>query len=159
VDLVYNYNLLGEYKIKVLDTLLHNQDIVNLLSNNVLNTSLMYTQVFPCFINPDLTDKCKTFLMLDGFIAKTNSTIQNMVLTFKYFTHVNLVMYKLDGFHGTRLDILTTLIDAEMTKNNAFGIGRFESGDRQNMNPTTDNKWWGYYLQYTVPDFKKRDES
>jgi len=27
------------------------------------------------------------------------------------------------------------------------------------MNPTTDNKWWGYYLQYTVPDFKKRDES
>jgi len=153
--LIYNYNLLGKYKEDVLSQLLNNENINNLLLDGEANQDLMYNQVFPCFCNPDLTNESKTFLMVDGFIREETNTVQKMVIDIKYFTNYAKIQYSLDGFYGTRLDILTTLIDGVMTQPNLFGIGRFNSGDRQIIYPTDDGKWLGYVLQYTVPDFNK----
>jgi len=145
-----------------------NQDIVNLLIPNpdttkdIIDQLVGYTDknnmwhngvILPFLYVPEIVDKATTFICLDTTIRDRTSAIQDLYAYINIFTDKSLMKYEKDGYYGTRMDILMTLINNIMIVPNKFGIGAFIPKEPRPYYPIQN--YYGYTLTYVVSDFKR----
>ncbi|CAB1252224.1 conserved protein of unknown function [Ruminococcaceae bacterium BL-6] len=144
-----------------------NQDIVKLVlsdpdpTEDIVDQLVGYTDknggrhdgvILPFLYVPNRIDNASTFICMDTTIRDSTATVQNLYVYINIFTEKSLMKYEKDGYYGTRMDILMTLINNIMIVPNKFGIGAFIPKEPRPYYPIQN--YYGYTLTYVVPDFK-----
>lgn len=150
-----------------MDEILHNQKILDIVKvNQDIETDDQLEGYFDgngqwndgvilpyLYVPPATIDKASTFICFDVTTRQENhsSTMQNLYVYMNIFCNKSLMRYNLDGYHGTRMDILLTLLTQMMTVPNKFGISSFIPKEPKPIHPA--NSYDGYQAIYVIPDF------
>ena len=153
-------NDIGEYKDTLLDILLSNDDICETLLGNEFTSDdrsdLIYTQVFPYLYVDDTQTEVLSYICVEVDIPRVpTGTIKDMKLIVWAYSHKECMRYSYDGYCGTRADILSDMIDRQISNPetcHAYGIGKPTLTSVTYFFP--QNKYYGRQMIYTIPDFK-----
>ena len=153
-------NDIGIYKDTLLEMLLSNNSICEtLLGKNYSNDDkldLIYTQVFPYLYVDETQTEVLSYICVEVDIPRVpTGTMKNMQLIVWAYSHKECMKYLCNGYHGTRTDILSDMIDRQISnpKNcRDYGIGKPTLTSVKYFYP--QNKYYGRQMFYTIPDFK-----
>lgn len=162
-----NFNIRAYYKEQIMNEILHNQKILDIVKvNQDIETDDQLEGYFDgngqwndgvilpyLYVPPTTIDKASAFICFDVTTRqeKNSSTMQNLYVYMNIFCNKSLMKYNLDGYSGTRMDILLTLLTQMMTIPNKFGIGNFIPKEPKPIHPA--DSYDGYQVIYVVPDF------
>ena len=162
-----NFNIRAYYKEQIMNEILHNQKILDIVKvNQDIETDDQLEGYFDgngqwndgvilpyLYVPPTTIDKASAFICFDVTTRqeKNSSTMQNLYVYMNIFCNKSLMKYNLDGYYGTRIDILLTLITEMMTVPNKFGISGFIPKEPKPIHPA--DSYDGYQAIYVVPDF------
>ena len=163
-----DFNIRAKYKDQIMSEILNNQNIINLVKvNQDIETDDQLEGYFDgneqwqdgvilpyLYVPPETIAKASVFICFDVTMkAERNSTtMQDMYVYMNIFCDKSLMKYNLDGYSGTRMDILLTLLTEMMTVSNKFGIGNFIPQEQKAIYPAIS--YDGYREIYIVPDFR-----
>lgn len=153
-------NDIGEYKDTLLDILLSNDDICETLlgkdftSDN--RSDLIYTQVFPYLYVDETQTEVLSYICVEVDIPRVpTGTMKDMKLIVWAYSHKDCMRYSYDGYSGTRADILSDMIDRQVSNPETcrtYGIGKPTLSSVTYFFP--QSKYYGRQMIYTIPDFK-----
>lgn len=145
---------LFDYKNKLMEDLLTNQDIVSLINEDIdfkNSKQLVYTQVFPYEYIPDTVEEGKTFICCDVDIQKTiNQTFLLPTLYIWVFTHKSKLRLP-EG--GVRTDKLCSKIAGAINGSREYGLGELELYSVKRFAPMTD--FQGKLITFYTKDFNR----
>ena len=156
----------GSYKQSLVTSLVNDDDICSLLLNKKQYTedeveNLLYTQIFPYLYIDDTQTETLTYLCFDVDMQdmvgarKSSGSIKNMKLIVLAYCHKDVMQYHKKGYSGTRVDILSDMVDRKISQSDKFGIGKPELFSVSNYFP--NNKFYGKQLIYNIPDFRFKE--
>lgn len=152
---------IGLYKNRLINVFLNNSDICQLLldEDNITSDSvdnLVYSQVFPyLFVDNTQTQKL-TYLCIEIDVPKVPTrTIKDLKLTIWAYCHKDCMKYSQKGFLGTRVDILSDMIERTLQDSNLFGIGKLHLDYVTRMFP--QSSYYGREMVFSIPDFKYKE--
>lgn len=144
-----------DYKNKLMEDLLTNENIIRLISNNSnINNSreLAYKLVFPCEYVPDTVEHGKTFICFDVDIQKSmNKTYLLPTLYVWVFTHKSLLRLP-EG--GVRTDKLCSEICKAINGSREYGLGELNLYSVKRFAPMTD--YQGKCMTFHAVDFNRQ---
>lgn len=88
---------------------------------------------------------------VDAPIIPTN-TIKNMEVYIWSYCHKRHMKYSKKGYSGTRVDILSDMIERQLRTSDKFGIGKLQLKSVQRFSP--NKEYYGRQMIYHIPDFK-----
>ena len=149
------------YKQRLYSSFINDVEICELLLNQKDYTDddrdkLFYSQIFPYLYLDDTQDKTLTYLCFELDIPsstdKLSSTIKNMKMVVFTYCHKDIMQYSKNENCGTRVDILSGMVERILRNSYDFGIGKPELISVTNFSP--NNKYYGKQLVYNIPQFK-----
>lgn len=118
--------------------------------------NLVYTQVFPYLYVDDTQTEVLPYICLEVDIPRIPThTIKDMKIIIWAYCHKECMKYSLQGYLGTRADILADIIERLLSGSDDFGIGHLHLESATYIIP--QNKYYGKQLIFTIPDFKVKD--
>lgn len=153
-------NDIGIYKDTLLEMLLSNNDICETLLgkgySNDDKLDLIYTQVYPYLYVDETQTEVLSYICVEVDIPRVpTGTMKDMKLIVWAYSHKECMKYSYDGYRGTRSDILSDMIDRQISDSvtcHAYGIGKPTLTSVTYFFP--QNKYYGRQMIYTIPDFK-----
>lgn len=147
---------LFDYKNQLMADLLTSETIVSLLTDGATSLSdagsLMYTQVFPYELIPDVTEHAQTFICCEVDIENViNKTYLRPVLYVWVFTHKNLV--RLTNGGGVRTDRISSEIVEILNGNRNYGLGELELYSAKRFAPITG--YQGRLMKFIGSDYNR----
>lgn len=143
-----------DYKNKLMEDLLTNEDIVRLIDDTVAlqnADSLAYTQVFPCEYIPDTVQEGKTYICFDVDVQRTaDKTFLSPTLFVWVFTHRSKLRLP-EG--GVRTDKLCSEICKAINGSRKYGLGELNLYSVKRFAPMTD--FQGKVLTFYAKDFNR----
>lgn len=143
-----------DYKNKLMEDLLTNEDIVRLIDDTVAlqnADSLAYTQVFPCEYVPDTVQEGKTYICFDVDVQRTaDKTFLSPTLFVWVFTHRSKLRLP-EG--GVRTDKLCSEICKAINGSRKYGLGELNLYSVKRFAPMTD--FQGKVLTFYAKDFNR----
>lgn len=147
-------NIFFDYKNKLMEDLLTNEDIVSLINSNISMEeakSLAYTQVFPTEFIPDTVEDAKTFVCFDVDLQRAmNSTYFEAALFVWVFTHKSKLRLP-EG--GVRVDTLCSKISKVINGSPYYGLGELDLYSVKRFAPMTD--FIGKVMMFSAKDFNR----
>lgn len=144
-----------DYKNKLMEDLLTNEDIVRLLNSDIdINNakSLAYTLVFPCEYVPDTVEHGNTYICFDVDIQKSvNKTYLLPTLYVWVFSHKSLLRLP-EG--GVRTDKLCSKICEAINGSREYGLGELNLYSVKRFAPMTD--YQGKCMTFHAVDFNRQ---
>jgi hypothetical protein len=144
-----------DYKNKLMEDLLTNEEIVRLLSDTVPvqdAESLAYKQVFPCEYVPDTVQDGKTFICFDVDVQESlNKTFLLPTLYIWVFTHRSKLRLP-EG--GVRTDKLCSEICEAINGSRMYGLGELNLYSVKRFAPMTD--YQGKVMAFHAKDFNRQ---
>lgn len=152
---------IGLYKNKILSSILNSEEFCKAMlikkdytEENV--DDLIYTQVFPYLYIDGTQDVVLPYTCFDIRIPRIpNGTIKNMQIVFWIYSHKNCMRYHTDDFSGTRVDILSDMVERILHDNKDFGIGKLNLSYTGYI--TSGSNYYGRELIFDVSDFKVKE--
>ncbi|MDL2301466.1 hypothetical protein LJC58_03830 [Lachnospiraceae bacterium OttesenSCG-928-D06] len=153
---------IGLCKNRLITSIISSTDVCELLlgkdyaEQDVEN--LIYTQVFPYLYVDETQTKELTYLCVEVDVPNTNTTIKEMKVIIWVYCHKghssegNLMRYSKQGYSGTRIDILSDMIERKLSNSFDYGIGKLHLDMVTHNFP--HNKYYGRQLIFSVPNFK-----
>lgn len=148
---------IGSCKQKLLASFVNSDEICELLFNKKPYTeddvgNLLYNQIFPYLYVDDAQDKTLAYLCFEVDVPRTSSgTVKDMKLIVWAYCHKDIMEYSKKGYYGTRVDILSDMVERKLRDSYDFGIGKIELTSLTNFFP--NDKYYGKQMIYNVPDF------
>lgn len=143
-----------DYKNKLMEDLLTNEDIVRLIDDTVAlqnADSLAYTQVFPCEYIPDTVQDGKTYICFDVDVQRAaDKTFLSPTLFVWVFTHRSKLRLP-EG--GVRTDKLCSEICKAINGSRKYGLGELNLYSVKRFAPMTD--FQGKVLTFYAKDFNR----
>lgn len=149
---------MGAYKNKLLSAFINSGEICQLLLDRPQYTAadaekLIYSQIFPYLYSDEAQTENLTFLCVEVDVSGIpTNTVKDMKLTVWAYCHKDSMKYSQDGYLGTRVDILSDMVERQLRGLNAFGIGKLQLESVTHFSP--GDKYYGKQLVYHLPDFK-----
>lgn len=144
-----------DYKNKLMEDLLTNENIVHLLDSNVdldKATELAYKLVFPCEYVPDTIEHGETYICFDVDVQKSvNKTYLLPTLHVWVFTHRSLLRLP-EG--GVRTDKLCSEICKTINGSRGYGLGELNLYSVKRFAVMTD--YQGKCMTFHAVDFNKQ---
>lgn len=153
------------YKQKIIETLLSDDIVVQLLTNDPIHDvpakDLVYVQVFP-YDWMDVTSlTAQAYICLDIDIAgmKSNYAVKDCVMTVWVMCHQQAMSlrgtdnYDLSYTGGTLRDKLADRIDYLLNGHKDFGFGKVELSRAPRFDP--GGRYYGRELIYSVQDYNR----
>ena len=116
-----------EIKNKVMSISVNSNELVALVDENFHGSGdeIIYENIFPYFREPNAEDEQKTYVCIavdtDSTYGARNKNKKN-IIRFLVITHQDLMKCK----GGTRIDLISELIEDMFTKRTDFGLGFLE---------------------------------
>ena len=153
-------NDIGAYKDTLLEMLLSNDGICETLLgkgySNDDKLNLVYTQIFPYLYVDETQTEVLPYICVEVDIPRfPTGTMKDMQLIVWAYSHKDCMRYSRDGYSGTRTDILSDMIDRQISNPEicrTYGIGKPTLTSVRYFFP--QNKYYGRQMIYTIPDFK-----
>ena len=146
-----------EYKNKLMEELLTNEEIVRLINENVPfedAESLKYTQVFPCEYVPDTAQEGKTYVCFDVDVQKAvNKTYLLPTIYIWVFSHRSKLRLP-EG--GVRTDKMCSEIAKAINGSRRFGLGELDLYSVKRFAPMTD--YQGKVMTFYATDLNRTFE-
>lgn len=149
---------IGSLKQQLLTAFVNSPDICELLLNKESYTedeveNLLYKQVFPYLYTDDTQTEMLAYLCFEVDIPRFSSgTIKDMKIIVWAYCHKGAMRHYKSGYSGTKVDILSDMVERQIRDSYKLGIGKPELVSVTNFFP--NNKYYGRQLVYNVPDFK-----
>ena len=141
-----------DYKNKLMEDLLTNEEIVNLVDETVgLDGAkrLAYTSVFPYEYIPDTVEEAKTFICFDVDVQESmNKTFLRPTLYIWVFSHKSKLRL-LEG--GVQTDKLVSKIAEAINGSHDYGLGELELYSVKRFAPVTD--YQGKVMTFHAKEF------
>lgn len=143
-----------DYKNKLMEDLLTNEEIVNLVDDTVgLDGAkqLAYTSVFPYEYIPDTVEEAKTFICFDVDVQESmNKTFLRPTLYIWVFSHKSKLRL-LEG--GVQTDKLVSKIAEAINGSHDYGLGELELYSVKRFAPVTD--YQGKVMTFHAKEFNR----
>lgn len=149
---------MGIYKDNLIAAFQDSGDICELLFDKRPYTAdevqnLPYSQIFPYPHVDDTQTDAASYICVEVDMPKIpTSTIKEMKICIWACCQRQHMKYSKDGYAGTRVDILTDMIERRLRESDGFGIGKLQLVSVEHFFP--NNKCYGKLMTYTVPAFK-----
>lgn len=143
-----------DYKNKLMEDLLTNENIVRILNERLPMSSaktLAYTQVFPCEYVPETVQEGKTYICFDVDIQKGGKTFYYPTLYIWVFAHRSKL--RLPNGGGVLTDKLCSEICKAIDGSRYYGLGELELYSVKRFAPMTD--YQGKVLTFTMKEFNR----
>lgn len=151
---------IGLYKNKIILSLLKSKDFCNAMFVDEEITdekidNLVYTQVFPYLYVDETQKEVLPYVCCEIKIPHIpNESVKHMQVIFWIYSHKSCMKYSLKDYVGTRVDILSDIIERQLHDSKDFGIGKIELKSIGNVFP--NYKYYGRELIFDVSDFKTK---
>jgi len=147
-----NLQELFDYKNRIMQDLLTNEEIVRLINEDVPldnSGSLVYSQVFPYEYIPDTVERGHTFICIDvDLLSFDSKTFYNPVMYVWEFTHKSKLNLP-EG--GVRTDKLASEIARTINGSRYYGLGELRLFSVKRFAPIVDYN--GKCLTFHAKDF------
>lgn len=148
----------GVIKNKIMLKLLNSPDVLECLSSkgNIEQQKIdvIDNNIFPFLYVTDTQTKAKSYICFDVEMNKLSGTVKRCNIIIWVYCHKDIMKYYKEGFLGTRVDILSDMVDSAI-RNSDIGIGNIEFVKNITFYPQDD--YYGTRIYYTVPDFKIKE--
>ena len=147
---------IGLYKNNIIIAFQNSKDICDLLFNDNSYAqsdvkNLPYKKIFPYLYVDETQTETSSFIQVEIDIPRIpTNTIKDMKVIIWAYCHKNIIQYK--GYNGTRVDILSDMIEQTLRDSNKFGIGKLKLESASYFFP--NKVYYGRQLIYSMPDFK-----
>ena len=153
---------IGNYKNRLVSAILNSEDIMELMlgpdhsENDVDN--IVYSQVFPYLYINDTQTTVKSYLCFDIGIARVpTATVKDIKIIMRIYCHKECMKYSKKGYLGTRVDILSDMIERQLRDSDRFGIGKLQL---ESVLPISlEKNYYGKEIIFTTPDFRVKKVS
>lgn len=147
----------GLYKNRLISTILNNKDACEVLLNkddyddeDVDN--LIYKQIFPYLYIDDTQTEVMTYICLEVDIPRIPThTIKNVQVIIWICSHKEDMKYSKYGYLGTKVDILSDIVERSLHNSDKFGIGKLSLNSVTHFFPNA--KYYGKQLIFNTSDF------
>lgn len=144
-----------DYKNRLVQDLLTNQQIVHLLGDDIGDQAdvknLVYTQVFPFEYIPDTVEHGRTFICCDVDVQRSvNKTFLLPVIYIWVFSHKSKLRM-LEG--GVRVDKLVSEIAKTINGSRYYGLGELDLYSVKRFAPITD--YQGKVMTFQTTEFNR----
>lgn len=143
-----------DYKNKLMEDLLTNEDIVKLLDNTVELSNahkLAYSNVFPYEYVPDTVEEAKTFICFDVDVQESiNKTYLLPTIYIWVFSHKSKL--RLPG-GGVQTDKLVSEIAKAINGSRFYGLGELDLYSVKRFAPVTD--YQGKVMTFHAKEFNR----
>lgn len=143
-----------DYKNKLMEDLLTNEEIVKLVDNTVEigdSKLLAYSNVFPYEYIPDTVEEAKTFICFDVDVQESiNKTFLRPTLYIWVFSHKSRLRL-LEG--GVQTDKLVSEIAKAINGSHEYGLGELELYSVKRFAPVTD--YQGKVMTFHAKEFNR----
>lgn len=143
-----------DYKNKLMEDLLTNQEVVKLLDDSVEMrnaSSLAYTHVFPYEYIPDTVEHAKTFICFDVDVQESiNKTFLLPTLYIWVFSHKSKLRLR-EG--GVQTDKLVSEIAKAINGSHFYGLGELDLYSVKRFAPVTD--YQGKVMTFHAKEFNR----
>lgn len=148
---------IGAFKNLFLSSIINSHDICSLLLNKEEfseeeKESLVYERVFPFLYIDDIQTSVESYICFEVTIPRCSGTIKNLQLNVLCCCHKDYMNYKKRDYIGTRVDILSDMVEREIHDSKEFGIGKLDLQSVRYIFPNT--KYYARELIFNVSDFK-----
>lgn len=149
---------IGLYKNRLVSAILNSNNIIQLLLNKDTYSDeevddLMYTQIFPYLYVDGTQIEVLSYLCLEVNVPRIpTTTIKDIQIIIWAYCHKDCMKYSKKGFLGTRVDILSDMVERELRDSDRFGIGKLRLTSVSHFFP--NNKYYGREMRFIIPDFK-----
>ena len=143
-----------DYKNKLMEDLLTNEEIVKLVDNTVEigdSKLLAYSNVFPYEYIPDTVEEAKTFICFDVDVQESiNKTFLRPTLYIWVFSHKSKLRLP-EG--GVQTDKLVSEIAKAINGSHEYGLGELELYSVKRFAPVTD--YQGKVMTFHAKEFNR----
>ena len=143
-----------DYKNKLMEDLLTNEEIVKLVDNTVAigdSKLLAYSNVFPYEYIPDTVEEAKTFICFDVDVQESiNKTFLRPTLYIWVFSHKSKLRLP-EG--GVQTDKLVSEIAKAINGSHEYGLGELELYSVKRFAPVTD--YQGKVMTFHAKEFNR----
>ena len=143
-----------DYKNKLMEDLLTNEEIVKLVDNTVKigdSKLLAYSNVFPYEYIPDTVEEAKTFICFDVDVQESiNKTFLRPTLYIWVFSHKSKLRLP-EG--GVQTDKLVSEIAKAINGSHEYGLGELELYSVKRFTPVTD--YQGKVMTFHAKEFNR----
>lgn len=143
-----------DYKNKLMEDLLTNEEIVKLVDNtvNIGDSKLLaYSNVFPYEYIPDTVEEAKTFICFDVDVQESiNKTFLRPTLYIWVFSHKSKLRLP-EG--GVQTDKLVSEIAKAINGSHEYGLGELELYSVKRFAPVTD--YQGKVMTFHAKEFNR----
>lgn len=148
----------GDYKMKIFNTILNNEEIGKLILDKNYNKDTAYEvmkndNVFPFLYVPDVQKETRSYICVDVEVPRTTDMqYKDMKIIVWCYCSKSIMACNLPGYIGTRADIICTMVDNLFNKSREFGIGRLKLQSKTILR--TESSYYGHALIYTCTEFE-----
>ena len=148
----------GNYKNELVGVFTSSDNICELLFNKKSYTptqadGLLYNQIFPYLYVDETQTDVKSYICWEVDVPRVpTGTVKDMKLIIWAYCHKECMEYSKKGYAGTRVDILSDMIESQLRDSDKFGIGKLHLESATYFFPSKIH--YGRQLIFTIPDFK-----
>lgn len=148
---------IGIYKNRLLSIIAESEDICETLLSKGYNKEsviddLLYNNMFPYLYIDDTQTKQESYICVEVDVPRTtNFTYKDMRVTVWCYCHKGIMKYNHKDYLGTRVDILSDMVDRLLNSSNDFGIGRLKLESCTHFSPSKN--YYGRQLVYSCSEF------
>lgn len=151
---------IGLIKNRLINAFLNSQEICEGLliekpytEDNVEN--LIYSQVFPYIYIDDTQTEVLPYLCIEVDVPSIPThTIKDLRIYVLIYSHKKCMKYSKKGYLGTRVDILSDMIERQLREFDNLGIGKLQLTSVTHVFP--NNNYYGRQMLFTIPTFKMK---
>lgn len=148
----------GLIKNRLMNTCLNSQDICEGLLMDKPYTedsveNLLYTQIFPYLYIDDTQTEVLPYLCIEVDVPSIPThTIKDLRVNVLIYSHKKCMKYSRKGYLGTRVDILSDMVERQFRELDNLGIGKLQLNSVTHVFP--NNSYYGRQMLFTIPTFK-----
>lgn len=151
---------IGLYKSRISGQLLDSPEICEVLLGKKYTEeqveNLLYSQVYPYLYVDDTQTEVLPYICFEVTIPNVPThTIKNVQLTIWCYCHKKCMRYSKKGYMGTRVDIMSDMVERQLGNSERFGIGKLELKYVNTFSPNSE--YYGRQLVFYSSDFKVKE--
>lgn len=148
---------IGIYKNRLLSIITESKDICETILGKrhdveTLEDDLLYKHIFPYLYVDETQIKQESYICVEVDVPRTmDFTYKDMRIIIWCYCHKGKMKYRHEDYMGTRVDILSDMVDRLLNSSNDFGLGRLKLQSCAHFSPYKD--YYGRQLIYSCPEF------
>ena len=148
---------IGTYKNRLLTTIVNSEDICELILGKDYNKTdvdekLIYKNIFPYLYIDDTQTATETYICIEVSVPRTlDFTYKDMQIDVWCYCHKNIMKYSKKGYLGTRVDIVSDMVDRLLNSSNDYGLGRLKLQSSSPLNISKTH--YGRHMIYKCAEF------